>query len=453
MEEYLKILLEQIRCRKAWPAVEEEFRCHIEEQAAANVLQGMDKEEALRCAVRDMGDPVETGVDLDRVHRPQTAWDVVGVMLVIALASIFIHVVIGLGAEEINYQPQGTYIGRAVCYIVAGFAAMLIVYRLDYSFLARRGKLCAVAFLALMTLGAVVYGMKMHGGMLFLDMGVLSFSIVYVMFLYVPLYGAVLYQYRGSGFGGLAKSFLFLVYPVWLAVKIPCMSLGLLLLFLLSVLLSAAVAKGWFHVPKKSVLAGYWFILAAGMPLFYIFVKFNSASAGLPAYQAARLEAFFNSSFQDNSYVTKMLAELLQGSRFLGGSGQAVAGVLPNYYSEYILAFLYSYYGIAAPCAACLLIAAVAVRALRIALGQRNQLGMMIGLGSGLVMLTNTVMNILENTGLFPPTMTFLPFFSYTGSGIFVSYILAGIVLSVYRYKNILPVSGAKAGAARKESA
>ena len=120
MEDYIKTLLEQVRCQKAHPAIERELRGHIEEQAMANMESGMQKEEAMRQAIRDMGDPVKAGVDLDRIHRPQMAWDVVGVMFLIALASIFIHIVIGMGAEEINSQPQGEYIGLAIAYTAAG---------------------------------------------------------------------------------------------------------------------------------------------------------------------------------------------------------------------------------------------------------------------------------------------------------------------------------------------
>ena len=61
MDEYLKTLLEQIRCKKARPYVKKEFQDHIEDQIEANMQAGMDREQAEREAVRDMGDPVETG--------------------------------------------------------------------------------------------------------------------------------------------------------------------------------------------------------------------------------------------------------------------------------------------------------------------------------------------------------------------------------------------------------
>ena len=46
MEEYIKILLEQIRFEKAHKAIGDEIRAHIEDQAEANISEGMDKETA-----------------------------------------------------------------------------------------------------------------------------------------------------------------------------------------------------------------------------------------------------------------------------------------------------------------------------------------------------------------------------------------------------------------------
>ena len=54
MDEYLKTLLEQIRCKKARPYVKKEFQDHIEDQMEANMHAGMDREQAEREAVRDM---------------------------------------------------------------------------------------------------------------------------------------------------------------------------------------------------------------------------------------------------------------------------------------------------------------------------------------------------------------------------------------------------------------
>lgn len=446
MEEYLKILLEQIRCKKACPMIEKEVRSHIEDQTEANLAEGMSREDAVKNAVADMGDPVEAGVELDRIHRPCIAWDMVILMAVISCISLLVHIIIGTSAEEVASQTSGAYIVRAAGYIGSGFLLMLLVYRLDYSFFAKYGKLCAVLFLAFITGWVFLGAMQVNGASAFLQVGAIRVSVMYLMFLYVPLYGAVLYQYHKTGWMGLGKAVLFMIYPVWLASRIPCLSLAVLLFFMLSVMLTVAVVKDWFMISKKIFLTGYWSALAV-LPLagIYLAVKFH----WLAPYQEARILAYMGNGVSEHDYVGKLLTEYAGSSRMFGASGEVVQGYLPNYYSDYILTFLSSYYGIAAAIGICILISVIAVKAFRIAFCQKNRLGMMMGTGSGLVLLVNTVLNMGENFGILPTTQTFLPFFSYDGNGILVSYILVGIVLSVYRYKSILPAHLEK-GAVKK---
>ena len=74
-----------------------------------------------------------------------------------------------------------------------------------------------------------------------------------------------------------------------------------------------------------------------------------------------------------------------------------------------------------------------------LSLKQKNELGMMMGFGCGMIFLLNIVINILCSVGAFPPAASFLPFFSLGTSNILLCYALAGIVMSVYRYKDIYP--------------
>lgn len=442
MEEYLKTLLAQIRCKKACPAIEKELRSHMEEQARANMAEGMQAEQAMKKAVLDMGDPVEAGVALDGIHRPQIAWDMILLMAVVSLASIIIHVAIGMGAEEIGAISRKAYILKSIGYVGIGFIFMLLVYRLDYSILGKYGKLLAMGFLAgmfflivtmVMTTRLTV-GTQIVNGQAYFSMGAMTFSLKYFAFLYVPVYGAVLFWYRKTGWRGIFCALLFLAAPVWFVWQIPCVSAAVQMLLIMSVMLTAAVLKGWFLISKKIFLSIYWGIII----LLPVLIGMLAVRGRLFApYQQARLQMFLNGSSGEADYVGNMLSDYLAGSHMFGGSNLIAAERLPNYYSDYILTFLSGCYGIAAACAICFLVCVIAAKALRIAFGQRNQLGMMIGLGCSLVLFSNTVMNVAENFRLLPAAESFLPFFSHNGSGIIVSYILTGFVLSVYRYKNI----------------
>lgn len=74
MLEYLDTLTSQIRCKKARPAVREEIKSHMEDQIDAYIRNGMSPQSAQTEALRQMGDPVDAGVQLDRIHRPHLEW-------------------------------------------------------------------------------------------------------------------------------------------------------------------------------------------------------------------------------------------------------------------------------------------------------------------------------------------------------------------------------------------
>ena len=51
MEEYIQVLLEQIRCKKAQPYIREEVCGHLEEQIEDNIAAGMSRVDAEKAAV------------------------------------------------------------------------------------------------------------------------------------------------------------------------------------------------------------------------------------------------------------------------------------------------------------------------------------------------------------------------------------------------------------------
>ena len=346
MDEYLKTLLEQIRCKKARPYVKQEFQDHIEDQIEANMHAGMDREQAEREAVRDMGDPVETGISLDSVHRPQIAWKLLGIIILISIAGVLIHA--GIAGKISENAAAGS--DRYVFHVVIGLAVMMILYLLDYTVLARFSKIIAVVLLSA-CLVTLLGGYQLNGARYFIVLpGGRGISMQTLMMFYVPIYGAILYKYHGWGYKGLMRAIIWMIAPVILVYAMPAFMTACMMLASMLVMLTIAIQKNWF-----------------------------------------------------------------------------------------ILTYLSSVYGTIAAILLCCVLAVLIFAVFNTAMRQKNQLGMMMGCGCGIVFLINFFINILENLGIFPQSVTFLPFLSAGGSCIIVSYGLMGIVLSTYRYKNIYP--------------
>lgn len=430
MDEYLKTLLEQIRCKKARPYIRQELQDHIEDQIAENMHAGMDRERAEKEAVRDMGDPVETGISLDRIHKPQIAWKLLVMVILLSVAGILTHIMI---TRHIN-EGDASVSGRYVIHVMVGIAVMIFLYFLDYTLLARFSKVIAVILLA-MCLLTLYFGCKVNGMRYFIIIGGGSVSIPALMLFYVPIYGGVIYQYHGSGYTGLLKAIVWMVIPVVLVLRMPAMMTAGLMLISMLVMLTIAIQKDWVVVQKKKAMGGLWEIFMVMPAAVFLMMYLGNAFA---PYQKARIQAVFSNS-GDVSYLTATLRSLLTVNKFAGNSGVDVTEMLPAYNADYILVYLSSVYGMLAAILICCILAVLILTVFHTAMRQKNQLGMMMGCGCGMIFLVSFLINVLENVGAFPPAATFMPFLSAGGSYIIVSYGLMGIVLSIYRYKNVYP--------------
>ena len=71
IEQYLDEVGAQVRWKRVRPALTQELRTHLEEQAEAYRAEGLPAAEAEAEAVRQMGDAEQIGLALDAVHRPK----------------------------------------------------------------------------------------------------------------------------------------------------------------------------------------------------------------------------------------------------------------------------------------------------------------------------------------------------------------------------------------------
>lgn len=438
-EEYLKTVTEQMRCEKARQMVANEISEHIDDQAEAFASMGMDADESMRKAVEEMGDPVEAGVMLDRAHRPKIAWEVLALIAFISVVSVIVQYLISSRARGYG----SGYSFRQALYMGIGFAVMMGVYFLDYSTIGKWAKGIAAALLLFLFVNIFFTGTMINGAVGYMQIGKVYVSLSLLMYLYVPVFGAIVYKYRGGGYRALGKCLLWIVLPVWLAMRIPSFGVALNLFIVMAMMLTIAIGKGWFEVKKKVVIGVSWGILL-GIPAVFLIAVMGNMVHFLAEYQTMRIKVWLDpETYADGAgYQLAKMREMMDASRLIGENkegGKAFTDAWPGLNTDYILTHITSYYGLIAAAVLVGLLAWLIVKMLRISFTQKNQLGMMMGCGCGIVFGLQTIMYVLQNFGMMPPTSVYLPFFSYGATGTIVSYILLGILLSIYRYQNILP--------------
>ena len=443
MEQYLEKLLSQIRCKKARPYIAEELKGHIECQIEDNMQEGMSHVEAERKAVEDMGDPIEVGISLDRIHKPRIAWGLLLLVAIISVLGIWVQQSICHQKDFLNLEEQQQMIFQLysddfVNLVVMGIVLMSVVYFLDYTRIAKWAKVIGLYIIAMGVLVVVgFFGTDINGVRYRVGFGAFRIAAVPFMMLYVPVYGGILYKHRNGGWGDFIKVIGWLIIPVIITFEIPNVVAAGIMFISMFCQLTVAVLKGWFRIPVKRTLVGLWTaVLVLPVIIWGIMYSFHL----LKWYQEERIRCFLSGT-GEGFYITKIIRIVLKKVQWMGNSEVHVIGNLPEFNSDYIFTYVIGTYGILAGLLIVLVLATLVLAIFRAVFRQKNQLGLVMGVGCGALILANIGINLLGAVGAIPPASSFLPFFSLGRDNVLLSYVLVGIVLSIYRYKDVYPAN------------
>lgn len=429
-KEYLETVLEQIRFEKAKRMISDELENHIHDQKEAFMLNGMDEKEAYEKAVDEMGDPIDVGIAMDRIHRPKMEWKMILLVLGISIISILLQFVMkaDMGNEIYSFD-----VNRQVLYVGVGLAVMIAFCFFDYTRIGLFAK-AGASILILLLLLSLAVGPQIKGKSGFITFGTMYVSLHLLSYLYIPFYGGILYSYKNQGNCGFVKSILWMIIPIFLCLRLPDLSLASALLMIMLIQIVYVMSKGWFEQSKKRIILTASLIAGCPIAMILYFLFFGAE------YQRDRILALFTSSHEYN-YTMNTVRDLLRGSSMAGKSADGVGSILPDVASNYILTYVFSYYGILAAVILLFVLGFFIFKVFKISLRQKNQLGLVIGIGCSMIFSVQIIMYVMVNFTIIPTTSVFLPLFSYGGTGTIVSYALIGILLSIYRYENVIPAN------------
>ncbi|WP_343208691.1 permease prefix domain 1-containing protein [Anaerolentibacter hominis] len=418
MGDYLDTAAGQIRWKRVRPAIMTELRTHILEQKDAYTGQGMEEKEAETKALKEMGDPVSLGQELDRIHRPAPQWGLLVLTAFLTLSGGLLRM--WLTADTAAYDP-----GKTIALLTAGFSFMLLFYFLDYTVL---GQYARFIYLGTVILGAVTLVMSPSVN------GILYYT-GYLVFLFPLVYALLVYSLRGTGWSGLILALAGAV-PLLAIASIAPSILGVLLMLLITViLLLSAVQRQWFKVPKG------W-----GSGLVTALTAIGTAWFFLPRWQeiAGRIKLALYPALDYNGrgYQASVIREALAGAKLwgqgtIGGAGAAGSykGIIPDAETDFLFATLIHQKGwipFLILCAGLIgLIVWAGVKCRR----QANDLGRMVSVAIILSIGVQTAVSLAMNLGfvLFRASCPFVMGNLQT----VVNMVLMGVLLSVFRQEKV----------------
>lgn len=437
-EEYMASLTEQIHDKRAKNLISEEIKNHIEEQAEMYEAEGMNPEEALKEAVHQMGNPVETGMELNKIHKPKMPWAMLGLVVFLMTTSILMQaVVFAEGAASKWNLNWESLLPQTIVYNLFGFAVILLLLYVDYNFIAKYAYQLYAVYLLGMTVWLVISATN--------HWVTPSVTTYYGLQMLFPIFFAgIVYRNRNRGCAGigicLCLGFAEFAWYVagWEIFGVgqqyysyfPALTESFLIMMLV---LGLAIGKGIFGKNRKKLFlffGGVLLILAVLVALFLV------TAGGFRTYIWRRLRNIFTA--EDSAYMNILLqnavaeADWLGGGAFLGGEPEAIT------YTTLLLNSVFTYFG---KIAGVVVIAAFVLFlgiALKMSLKQSNRIGFLIGTACTASILVRFAAYVAINMGCALWWTTLVPFLSYGKVSAIINGIYIGLILCVYRNSNIL---------------
>lgn len=437
---YTETVCEQIRWKKAHPAVAEEIENHLIDQKNAYLEQGDSESIAEEKTLLQMGDPVAIGAALDSTHKPVPQWGMIGLILLLCLLGAGFQLLFLKNTDLTAAAQQRTLLVMLLS-LPLTLTAFFAAYFLDFSFFGKHPYLLSVLLFALYSL-LQLFGTTYNGQLAF---GSFPLSPATLSLLFPLAFCGIFYHLRERGKSGYFLSGILAVLFCLLLLSLHTAGGLLLFLFSAGILMLFAAGKNWFGKGTLPIFVGFALAGIAGFLLLLLTTPYK-----IYRLQAISIVLRPESDPFGIGYLPLRLREMLDNSVFLGSATPTeISYPARSLHSEFLLTSLTYQYGWAVSIGLVLLLTVFLVMGFRKCRKQKSAFGQMVSLVILCTFTAEILIYVIANLGYPLIAPLSLPFLSSGTDGLLCNLFLAGILLSVFRTGEVyrdrpLPLSGEK---------
>ena len=445
VDAFLKEVLEQVRYKRMHPQIAQELNDHIESlKETLMEEEGYTEDKAYEEAVRQMGESVEIGKSLHKMHKPRLEWPTV--LLIVGLLGISLITMFTYEYYFSTYIQGASYLYKQFICIVLGAIGLIGMYFMDYKRIEKYSLLLYVAALVLLIL-TFLWGYELNGAKKWLGIGVFQFeTAVLVSPLIIISYIGLARKWSKRGKSGAMFLFVLMMLPTIFYVR-GNLAQGIIVFIVL-------VGIFYKHYPNCLKLISnkkhhfiLWIAILGVVGTFFI-KKIIEAP-----HRLERIRAWLNPSIDPmgEGWLTIQLRNMCKGASLVGNDGLfytleqlGTTEVVPPYGSsvtDYILNFMIGILGILPAIILVCMIIGLLIRCFKTAAKVREGYGHDLLISISTLFSVQFILSILSNLGILPSISgTYMPFVSYGGTNLVCNMILIGFFLGIYRRKDINPV-------------
>lgn len=414
-DHFLKEVTNHIRSKEAKNLVENELKFHLKQAKNMWIEKGLSEEAAEDKAVEQMGSPIKLGQELNKLHKPKIDWVII-ILLVTAMGLGFLPII------SLGYTDH--FLINKMIIVILGIATAFGMMMIDYRKLERLGWM-------FYTIGALILLMISFfpnttiNGVPFIKIGPITIECLMA----VPFFLLAWASFFNSSRLNVWYLGILYLFSLYLFLMIPNLSTAFIYIMMVFVML------WWSKVGKKKAL------MMTVVPICLSIIGGLLFWPSVKEYQLARILGFLNpKNYADGpGYIYLRLKELMSSAGWFGTSGNRE--FIQAAHTDFVFASLTNYYGYLFALIIILIFSLFVARIMVISHQINGHYGKLLLVGGLTLFVVQFIYNVAMILGVLPLISISLPFISYGLMPTLFNAFLMGIVLSVYRRKNLISSS------------
>ncbi|WP_434683104.1 FtsW/RodA/SpoVE family cell cycle protein [Bacillus sp. PM5] len=404
-ERFLKEVTNHIKSKEAKDLVAAELDFHLKQAKNMWVEKGLSEAVAEDKAVEQMGSPIKLGRELNKLHKPKVDWFLIG-LLVAAM---------GLGFLPVITFGHADLLMNKVIFVILGVVTAVGIMLLDYRKLERLGWL-------FYTIGVLILLMiKCFPTDYVIGEAIIKIGPIKIdCLMTIPFF----FLAWASFFNNSRLKFMHLLMLYVFSLYLFSTTSILLPIFIYITMVF--VMLWWSNLGKNTA----WLITI--LPILPFIIRDLFSWSAVKEYRIARILGFINPA---HDQWDLRLKEAMSSAGWFGTYGNIKS--IPATHTDFVFASLTYYYGYVLTLILVLILSLFAVRIMNIAYKINDGYGKLLLVGGVTLFVFHFIYNIGMILGLLPRVSISLPFISYGLIPTLFHAFIMGIVLSVYRRKDM----------------
>lgn len=420
--DFLAKVMSKVKSKEAHKMIEKELHHHLQELSHSFQNREDSKEEAERKAVQEMGDPYSIGEKLNKLHKPRMDWVLLILFGMIGAISFL---------PLIGNAPGPSFLERQAIWL--GLASIVTLSFLFFDY--RKLMNWWIGFYVsgvLLLLYLLVFGITQNGVLRWISFGGFTVDVTTFTMLFFFLAWAGIFT-KETMFSGWRQIVMFVLFwiPFILYMMLPYFPYSIFYFFCVLMMFTFS------HISKKNKII----MLTANITTCLLFIvpiliNFRGSRLSERLFSFLSPEKYFNGP----GYMYILIKEFLADAGWFGNglNGNSTIQALPEAHTDFAFPYLVYSLGWAFGIFLSILLLVFLWRMSQTASKTKDHYGKILVVGGATLIAVPAIWNILMGLGFAPIINVSLPFVSYGGSSLLFYSAVLGIILSVYRRKDIV---------------